>query len=99
MNIELPVEQLIAYCEQHNIRRLSVFGSALRDDFTEKSDLDLLVEYDPEAIVTFLDMATQEIELSEITGYKVDLRTPEDLSHFFRQEVVENAELVYEKNQ
>jgi predicted nucleotidyltransferase len=71
------------------------FGSALRDDFTPASDVDVLVEFDPLHIPGLIRLAGMEIELSEIIGRKVDLRTAQDLSRHFRQEVVESAELQY----
>ena len=94
--ISLPVESIRDYCAQQPVRRLSLFGSALRDDFTEASDLDMLVEYFPGQRVTLLDMAQQEIDLGEIVGRKVDLRTPHELSRHFRQQVIETAVPIYE---
>lgn len=95
--INLPAEKLIAFCKRYPIRRLSLFGSALRDDFSDESDIDLLVEYELDAKITLLDMAAQELELTEIVGRKVDLRTPEDLSRYFRQQVLESAKLLYDR--
>ena len=87
---------LAGFCEQHLIRRLSLFGSQLKGTAGPDSDIDLLVEFFPEARPTLLDMAQIEIELSQVLGgQKVDLRTPEDLSHFFRDEVVRTAEVQY----
>lgn len=91
------------FCRDNSIRHLKAFGSILGDRsddraddetlhlFREDSDLDLLVEFEPEARVTLLDMARMERELSELTGFKVDLRTAGDLSRYFRQEVLETA--------
>lgn len=87
---------LAGICEQHQIRRLSLFGSQLKGTAGPDSDIDLLVEFFPEARPTLLDMAQIEIELSQaLGGRKVDLRTPEDLSHFFRDDVVRTAEVQY----
>ena len=94
----LPVEAIRGYCLQRPIQRLSLFGSALRDDFTAASDLDLLVEYAPGVPVTLIDMAQQEIELGAIVGRRVDLRTAAELSPYFRQAVVEGAEPIYERH-
>jgi predicted nucleotidyltransferase len=96
--IALPLEAIQAYCERHPFKRLSLFGSVLRDDFTDESDVDLLVEYLPGARVTLLDMAQQEIDLGEIIERKVDLRTPNELSPHFRQQVIEAAVLIYERD-
>ena len=97
--MQLPVQfdqdQLAAYCRQNHIARLSVFGSALREDFGPDSDVDLLVEFQPGAVVTLLDMARMEIELSEMVGRKVNLRTPEDLSRYFRERVMAEAVVQY----
>ena len=94
-NIQIPEDEIADYCQRHHIRKLSLFGSVLRDDFREDSDVDVLVEYETGAIVTLLDMASQEIELGKLLGRKVDLRTPPELSRYFRQQVIETAELLY----
>jgi hypothetical protein len=95
--IELPTEQIRAYCDRRPIRRLAVFGSALRGDFGPHSDVDLLVEYVPGVPVTLLDMAQQEIELAQIVKRKVDLRTRQELSPYFRQRVLDTARVIYER--
>ena len=76
--------------------RLAVFGSALRQDFRPESDVDVLVEFEPDRVPGLLGIAAMELELSEIfSGRKVDLRTPEDLSPCFRQDVWDTAEVQY----
>ncbi|MCY3865164.1 MAG: nucleotidyltransferase domain-containing protein [Chloroflexi bacterium] len=97
IGIDLPLVAIREYCERQPIKRLSLFGSFLRGDACPDSDVDLLVEYVPGAPVGLLTMAGQEIKLSEILGKRVDLRTAQDLSRYFRQEVVDNAMLIYEK--
>lgn len=83
-------------CQAHQIRRLSLFGSQLKSTAGPDSDIDLLVEFDPDAHPTLLDLAQIEIEFSAaLGGKKVDVRTPEDLSHFFRNEVLHMAEVQY----
>ena len=77
--------------------RMSVFGSVLRDDFRPDSDVDILVEFEPEAHVGYFGLAGMEHELSELLGRKVDLRTPAELSRYFRQRVVDGAEVIYER--
>jgi len=74
---------------------MSLFGSVLREDFGPDSDLDVLVEFEPGQPVGFIRLAGMEIELSDILGRKVDLRTPGDLSRYFRQEVLDSAEVQY----
>jgi len=95
-HIILPKEQIADFCRRRHIRRLAVFGSALRSDFNESSDIDILVEFEPENIPGLFGMARMERELSALLGgRKVDLRTPEDLSRYFRQEVLNEAEVQY----
>ncbi len=94
--LALPKRRLAAFCRANGIKRLSVFGSALRDDFGSDSDIDLLVEFDPEYVPGLLRLAGMELELSELfDGRKIDLRTPKDLSRYFRRQVMDEAELQY----
>lgn len=94
--IHLPLERIRAYCQAQPIRRLSLFGSVLRDHFGADSDVDMLVDLQPGVPVTLLDMARMERELGAIVGRKVDLRTAQDLHERFRHEVVKSAETIYE---
>jgi predicted nucleotidyltransferase len=96
-HVDLPLERLAVFCEQNGIRKFSLFGSVLRDDFRPESDVDVLVEFEPGAIIGLLDMARMERELSTILGRKVDLRTPEELSQYFRPRVLADAEVQYER--
>lgn len=85
-------ESLIAdFCQRYHLRRLSFFGSVLRDDFTPDSDVDVLVEYSPEHVPGFIALAGMEEELSAILGRKADIRSVGDLSRHFRDEVVREA--------
>jgi predicted nucleotidyltransferase len=93
--IVLPKDQIAEFCRRHHIRRLAVFGSALREDFGPESDIDFLVEFDSAFIPTLFDIAAMEKELSELLGRKVDLRTLEDLSRYFRDKVLAEAEVLY----
>ncbi len=92
---EIPKDLIEEFCRRHHIKKLSIFGSYLREDFGPESDIDFLFEFDPEHIPTLFDVAGMEIELSEMLGRKVDLRTAEDLSRYFRDEVVAQAEVQY----
>jgi len=94
-HIAVDREKIAAFCRRTHIRRLSLFGSVLRDDFPPESDVDVLVEFEPEASVGLLRMAGLESELSELLGRKVDLRTPAELSRYFRDEVVAGAEVQF----
>ena len=93
---EIPREVVENFCRKHHIRKLSIFGSYLREDFNTESDIDFLVEFEPEHTPTLFDVAGMEIELSEmLNGTKVDLRTAQDLSRYFRDEVLAHAEVQY----
>jgi predicted nucleotidyltransferase len=96
IHIEVPQYRLGEFCRRHHVRKLSLFGSVLREDFRPDSDVDVLVEFEPGHVPGFLGIARMERELGEVLGKrKVDLRTPEDLSLYFRQEVLANAEVQY----
>src|ERR1700676_811525 len=89
-------DALAALCRRHGIRRLSLFGSVLKGTARPDSDVDLLVEFEPGAIPGLLGMAAIEAELSELlSGRRVDLRTSQDLSHYFRDEVERTAEVQF----
>jgi len=92
MRLDVDQQVLAELCRRHSIRRLSLFGSVLKGTARPDSDVDLLVEFEPEAIPGLLGMAAIEIELSELLGKKVDLRTVGDLSRYFRDEVARSAE-------
>jgi len=95
-HVELHKEQIASFCRERHIRRLAIFGSALRSDFRPDSDIDLLVEFEPDHIPGLFGIARMERELSALLGgRKVDLRTPEDLSRYFRQRVLEEADVQY----
>lgn len=94
LKIQIDRRKIAEFCRRKHIRRLAFFGSVLRDDFQPDSDVDVLVEFEP-GHVPGLAFYGMEIELSEILGRKVDLRTPADLSRYFRQEVLKTAEVQY----
>jgi len=84
------------FCLDNGIRKLSLFGSVLRDDFRPDSDIDVLVEFLPDAHVGFFELFDMQEELSHLFGgRKVDLRTPNEISHYFRDRVISEAELQY----
>ena len=95
VQIEMPKKKIEEFCRKHYIRKLSLFGSALRDDFNPESDLDILVEFDPGHIPGLIKLAGMEIELTEMLGRKVDMRTAQDLSRSFREEVLNSAKVQY----
>ena len=94
IKIEVPYDNLTEFCSKNRIKRLSFFGSVLRDDFGPESDVDVLVEFEPGAKVG-LRFFGMEIELSEIIGRKVDLNTLGFLSPYFRDRVLAEAEVAY----
>jgi len=86
--------RLAEFCRRHHIVKLSLFGSVLRPDFRPDSDIDVLVEFEPGYTPGFAIIA-MENELSKILGRRVDLRTPKDLSRYFREQVVREAQVQY----
>lgn len=92
---DLPSEELEQFCREHHIRRLALFGSVLGGDFGPDSDIDVLVEFEPGQQIGLIRMARIERKLSERLGRKVDLRTPADLSRYFRDDVLRQAEVQY----
>lgn len=96
--ITIPRDQIADFCREKGVRRLAVFGSAHRSDFRPESDVDILVEFEPGQTPGLLGMSRLERELSSLLGgRRVDLRTPEDLSRYFRQSVLNEAEVQYEQ--
>jgi len=95
-NIEIPADKVAEFCKRNRIRKLSLFGSVLRDNFRPDSDIDLLAEFQAGAAPSLLDLARMERELSAILGgRKVDLRTPKELSRYFRDEILSTATVQY----
>jgi uncharacterized protein len=95
-SINMPADKVAEFCKRNGIRKLSLFGSALRDDFRPDSDIDLLVEFREGVTPSLLDLSRMERELSVIVGNrKVDLRTPAELSRYFRDEVLSTASVQY----
>ena len=95
-SLKLDEATLARFCEQHHIRRLALFGSQLKGTAGPESDVDLLVEFDPDNMPGLIALAGMELDLSDMLGgKKVDLRTADDLSRYFRDEVVRMAEVQY----
>lgn len=95
LHVVIPKEKLAEFCKRNHIRKLSIFGSALRENLGPDSDIDLLVEFDPDNIPGLIRLAGMENELSEILERKVDIRTAQDLSRYFRQDVIKSSEVQY----
>jgi uncharacterized protein len=96
MKLEINEKVLHKYCRSNGIKKLSLFGSYLKNTQTEESDVDLLVEFEDDKNFGLLDVARIERELAELLGKKVDLRTPAELSRYFKDDVVKEAEVKYE---
>ena len=94
-NIDIPQKKIAEFCQRHHIKRLALFGSALRDDFKSDSDVDVLVEFEPGTRIGMIRLAGIELELSEILGRKVDMHTPGFISKYFRNQVLTEAEDQY----
>jgi uncharacterized protein len=95
-NLTIPKEAIADFCRRNRIRKLALFGSVLREDFRSDSDVDILVDFEPESRVGLIRLAGMELELSELLGRKVEMRTPQDLSRYFRDEVLRQAEMIHE---
>lgn len=96
--IDLPYQEITRFAERYPIRKLSLFGSANSKNFTSLSDVDILVEFEPNQSITYLDMAVMQDELVHILGREVDLLTPNALSKYFRQQVLDEAVVIYEQH-
>ena len=99
--IDIPQEEIAAFCQRNHIRRMALFGSVLRDDFTPESDVDVLVEFEPDARIGYIGLAGLEIELDKILGRKSDLYTFEGIENsrnwLLRKEILSSTEAVYEQ--
>jgi hypothetical protein len=96
LTIQLPKDKVAEFCKRNHIRRLAIFGSALREDFRPDSDLDVLVEFEPGHIPGLAFFGMQD-ELSRTLGRPVDLNTPQFLSKYFRRQVQQEAQVIYEQ--
>src|SRR5438067_5241015 len=94
-SVALDPQWVEDFCKQYHIRRLALFGSALGEHFRPTSDVDIVVDFEPDARVGFISLAAMEEELSQKIGRDVDLRTPPELSRHFRQKILDGAEVLY----
>lgn len=94
-NFKLPNEKIVRFCKKYYISSMLLFGSVLTSEFNAKSDVDFLVEFQPDHIPTLFDMVTMEEELSNIIGRPADLKTPNGISRYFRDEVLASAKKIY----
>lgn len=96
-SINIDSKKINSFCQKHHIAYLALFGSVLTPKFTKKSDVDVLVKFEKKHIPHLLGIIKMESELTDIIGRTVDLKTPNDLSSFFRDEVVAAAKIIYGK--
>lgn len=92
--IDIPRERIAEFCQRNRVRRLALFGSVIRDDFTPQSDVDVLVEFEPGYAAGFVFFQMRR-ELTTMLGREVDMHTAASLSPYFRQEVLDEAEEIY----
>lgn len=95
----IPNKKLTKFCKDNNIKKMSLFGSALTDSFNSESDIDLLVEFEEGLTLGIFKILKMEEEISSLLeGRKVDLRTPNDISRYFRDQVIESSEVLYARS-
>src|SRR5258708_21974553 len=94
-HIKLDPGFIAKFCRQHHVQRLSFFGSVLTDRFRPESDVDVLIEFEPEHVPGFFALARMQFEIEAAVGRPVDLRTPKDLRRYFRDDVLRSAEVQY----
>ncbi len=95
-NITVSAEQVANFCRHHKILKMALFGSVGRQDFTAQSDVDVLVEFAPDARVGLITLSGMELELSELLGRRAELHTMKGLNPQFRDDVIATAKVVYE---
>jgi predicted nucleotidyltransferase len=96
LKINIPQDKIAEFCRRNHILKLSVFGSALREDFDTESDVDVLVELNPGARIGMIRLAAMELEMSRLIGRKVDLNTPGFINPTFQKQIISDSEVQYE---
>lgn len=98
-NIELPLEKIRDFCDRWQVNEFSLFGSVLREDFRPDSDIDVMVQFDPQAHPTFFSLEQMEAELKTMLERKVDLITRQGIensrNYLRRREILSSAEVIY----
>lgn len=95
LSFPINKKKINAFCKKYHILSLALFGSILTSHFQPSSDVDVLVKFEKKHIPNFFELVDMESELSSIIGRKVDLKTPNDLSPYFRKEVLSKAQIIY----
>ena len=98
LSIKISLELIQEFCQHYKVRRLSLFGSVLRKDFTPNSDVDVLVEFKTGQVPGFFRLVEMEETLAQHLQRRVDLRTPAELSHYFRDRVLQEALQLYDSS-
>lgn len=93
--VTIPEDRIAVLCRRYKVARLSLFGSILREDFGPNSDIDFLVEFEPESRASLFELGGMLMELRALLGREIDLRTPMDLSQYFRNDVLNEARTHY----
>ena len=93
--VQFDKNGLADLCRRHGVATLSLFGSAVREDFRAGSDIDVLVEFDPGTRVSYLTLGALQQDLSDLFGRHVDLKLPTTLSEYIRERVLDSAEAIY----
>ena len=93
--LDLPVQEITKLCQRYRVRELALFGSVLRKDFSDSSDIDLLVEFEPDARISFLTLARMQRELSTLFHRRVDLVPKHGLKSRIRKSVLDSAKVIY----
>lgn len=96
IRVNISKDRIAEFCKRHRIRKLALFGSVVREDFGPDSDVDVLVEFEPDARVGLIALGGMELELGEIIGRKVDLNTPGFLSKYYRDRILNEAVVQYD---
>jgi predicted nucleotidyltransferase len=96
-DVDIPLDEITAFCRRHHIRELALFGSVLREDFTLDSDVDVLIDFEPEAEkkLTLLDLVGMQLELSQLLEREVDLVLRDGLKPLIKDEVLASREVIY----
>ncbi len=95
MQVDIPLEPLAALCRKYQVRELSAFGSVLQDTFSKHSDIDLLVEFEPDARIGFIAFARLQSELAQVLGRRIDLVPKGGLKPLIRESVLSSAKVLY----
>jgi predicted nucleotidyltransferase len=95
LRITVNPEQIADFCRRHHIRKLAFFGSVLRDDFRPDSDVDVLLEFEGDVRIGLFGLMEMQLEFSDMIGRAADFRLPGDLSRYFRDRVIAEAEVLY----